>query len=99
VSVAGDRAALERALANLIANARVHGPPGGRITVALRAADGRAQLSVSDQGGGLSPEDTAHAFGRFWRGPRASERFWYTSSTSGSLRAGNGSSSTFISRS
>ena len=74
VSVAGERAALERALDNLIANARVHGPPDGRILVALSALDGRARLSVSDEGPGLSPADAARAFGRFWRGEPAGDR-------------------------
>jgi signal transduction histidine kinase len=74
VSVAGERAALERALDNLIVNARVHGPPDGRIDVGLTALDGRARLSVSDEGPGLTPTDAARAFGRFWRGEPAGER-------------------------
>jgi two-component system OmpR family sensor kinase len=71
VSVRGDRAALERALGNLVENAERHGPAGGRITVELRRSDGRALLSVIDQGEGLQPDDAVHAFERFWRASRA----------------------------
>jgi two-component system, OmpR family, sensor kinase len=67
VSVLGDRAALERALANLLQNAHRHGPPQGRITVEVRRADGTAALSVRDEGRGLQPYQARHAFERFWR--------------------------------
>jgi signal transduction histidine kinase len=66
VSVRGDHAALERALENLLQNARVHGP-GGPIAVAVRQENGVARLSVSDAGPGLRLEEAELAFGRFWR--------------------------------
>ena len=68
VAVRGDRAALERALANLIQNAELYGPAGGRITLAAEHADGVARLSVADEGLGPAAVDAEHAFGRFWRG-------------------------------
>jgi signal transduction histidine kinase len=67
VRVRGDRAAIERALANLLQNARSYGPSDGRITVAARQSDGVASLSVRDEGPGLTEEEAAHAFERFWR--------------------------------
>jgi two-component system, OmpR family, sensor kinase len=70
VLVRGDRAALERALANLIQNAHRHGPPGGRIAVTAEQADGLARLSVRDEGLGLQPYDAKRAFERFWRGSK-----------------------------
>jgi len=66
VAVYGDHAALERALANLVRNAELYGPTGGRITLATEAVNGVARLSVSDEGPG--PEDPEQAFARFWRG-------------------------------
>lgn len=66
VAVRGDRAALERALANLVENAHLHGR--GRIAVAVEEADGLARLSVRDEGRGLQPYEAERAFGRFWRG-------------------------------
>jgi two-component system OmpR family sensor kinase len=66
VSVRGDRAALERALANLVENARLHGR--GRITVETGVRDGSALLTVADEGPGLGITNARHAFERFWRG-------------------------------
>jgi two-component system OmpR family sensor kinase len=67
-SVRGDRGALERALSNLIDNARRHGR--GQITVETRTKDRLALLAVSDEGQGLRAEEAKLAFGRFWRGHR-----------------------------
>jgi two-component system, OmpR family, sensor kinase len=69
--VRGDRAALERAVDNLVENAERHGPAGGEIVVGAAAADGRARLTVTDAGAGLSEEEAEQAFARFWRGPGA----------------------------
>jgi signal transduction histidine kinase len=66
VRVRGDRASLERALANLIQNAQRYGD--GRVTVRAEQRDGVARLSVSDEGSGLQPYEAEHAFERFWRG-------------------------------
>jgi signal transduction histidine kinase len=68
VAVKGDRAALERALANLVRNAELYGPEGGRITVAAEQQNGVARLTVADEGAGLAPEEAEQAFARFWRG-------------------------------
>jgi two-component system, OmpR family, sensor kinase len=70
VVVRGERAALERALANLVQNARHYGPDGGRITITVALADGVARLTVSDEGPGLQPYEAERAFERFWRGRR-----------------------------
>jgi two-component system OmpR family sensor kinase len=74
VAVSGERHALERAVENLLENARVHGPEGGRITIELRAAAGRARLSVADEGPGIPPAEAELAVRRFWRGPETGER-------------------------
>jgi signal transduction histidine kinase len=71
VLVEGERAALARAVQNLVRNARKHGPAGGRITIEVGRAGGRARLSVSDEGKGLDPAQATRAFERFWRGPDA----------------------------
>ena len=64
VTVRGDRAALERALDNLIENARRHG--SGSITVSVAGHDGLATLSVEDEGPGIAPADRERVFERFY---------------------------------
>jgi signal transduction histidine kinase len=69
--VEGERPALARAIGNLVVNARKHGPPDGRITITVTADHDRASVTVADEGPGLESDEAAHAFERFWRGPRA----------------------------
>jgi signal transduction histidine kinase len=64
VTVRGDRAALERALGNLIENARRHG--SGAITVSVTRHDGLATLSVEDEGPGIAQADRERVFERFY---------------------------------
>jgi signal transduction histidine kinase len=74
VRVRGDTAALERAIRNLIENAQLHGPPGGTVAVAVTERDGRALVTVSDDGPGLVGEAADRAFDRFWRGAETGGR-------------------------
>jgi signal transduction histidine kinase len=69
--VLGERPALERAVGNLVRNARAHGPKGGLITITSELAGDRARLTVADEGPGMPPDLAAHAFERFWRAPGA----------------------------
>ena len=69
-SLRGDRAALERALGNLIENARRHGR--GAVTVTVAGHDGLARLECRGRGTGHSRADRERAFERFYgRGLRA----------------------------
>jgi two-component system, OmpR family, sensor kinase len=70
VTVRGDPDALARALGNLVDNALLHGPEGGAVRIAVREELGRALVTVSDDGPGLSGEDAERAFERFWRANR-----------------------------
>ncbi len=74
VCVSGDADALRRALENLIENGLVHGPPGGKVMVSLRANGDRAVVTVADQGPGPEPAHRERLFERFWRGPQATGR-------------------------
>ena len=58
---------LEQILDNLISNAVEVAPPGTTVEVTARRAEGRVDLAVSDRGPGLTPEQAARAFDRFWR--------------------------------
>lgn len=66
VLVQGDRAALERVVANLVRNAELYGR--GTIEVTASQDDSVARITVADEGVGLSVLDAERAFGRFWRG-------------------------------
>ena len=57
-----DAAQLRRALINLVDNAVAATPEGGRVRVAARLADGRAVLSVEDDGPGIPPADRERVF-------------------------------------
>ena len=66
VSVDPDR--IGEVLANLLANALRHTPPGGHVEVtAATTPDGRVQLSVTDTGEGIPPELLERIFERFYR--------------------------------
>ena len=72
--VRGESGALERAVENLLANARLHGPPHGKVTLSLTSDQRHARLSVRDEGPGPSAAEHDHIFDRFWRGRQASSR-------------------------
>ncbi len=70
--VRGDQRMLQRMVANLIDNAVKYTRPGGRISVALISCkDSRVQLTISDTGPGIRPEDQPRIFDRFFRGDQS----------------------------
>ena len=66
-TVRGDEGRLREVLDNLLANARTHTPAGTPVSVELRQTDGRAELTVADHGPGLTEEQSARVFERFYR--------------------------------
>jgi two-component system OmpR family sensor kinase len=52
---------------NLLANARVHTPPGTTVRVSLTERDDMAQVTVEDDGPGIPPALLPEVFGRFAR--------------------------------
>lgn len=72
--VIGDRGALRRALANLLSNAVRLAPEGSTVAVGAGTDAAGPWLSVADEGPGLSDDDRAHVFERFWRGDRNAAR-------------------------
>lgn len=67
-----DAMRLRQALQALLTNAARHG--GGEITVATGVRAGVPFLSVMDRGPGLTPDEAAAAFDRFWRADRSRNR-------------------------
>lgn len=54
-------------LTNLVSNANKYTPAGGRITIAARPDGPFARIDIQDTGRGLSPEEQAQLFTRFFR--------------------------------
>lgn len=67
VTIAGDDMRLRELLLNLLDNAIKYSPRGGRVEMNLVKQNGAARLSISDHGIGMSREEQAHIFDRFYR--------------------------------
>jgi len=65
-----DAVLIERALRQILANAVKYSRPGSRITIRASQEEGALALAVSDEGAGLSPDDSARLGERFFRGSR-----------------------------
>ena len=63
----GDTGLLKQALRILVDNAVKYTPEGGALFIRLQGADGMVELSVSDTGQGIAPEDLPKVFQRFYR--------------------------------
>ena len=74
VVVLGDQPRLHQAIANLLANARVHTPAGTQVTAALGVLDGFAIVTVTDTGPGIPPEVQPVLFERFARADTSRSR-------------------------
>lgn len=66
-AVFGDRDLLMTALRNLIDNAIRYSAPETTVGVGLRHRDGLIQISVTDQGPGISADEQERIFERFYR--------------------------------
>ncbi len=65
--VLGDEHELCMLVSNLLRNATVHTPAGTEVVVDVRVMEEGVQLSVADDGPGMSSVAAAHAFERFFR--------------------------------
>ena len=63
--VDGDETRLAQAIGNLLNNAAKFTPAGGRVSVAVAAADGRAVIRVGDTGPGIPPTLLGSIFDAF----------------------------------
>lgn len=61
-------------LNNILDNALRHTPAGGNVWMKTKLSENRIQLSVKDSGEGVSSEEAAHIFDRFYRADQARNR-------------------------
>jgi signal transduction histidine kinase len=69
-----DTQAIGRVLNNLLSNAIRHTPARGRVSVWVRRSARGVEVTVSDTGEGIRPQDLPHIFERFYRGDAARSR-------------------------
>ncbi len=74
VEIRGDADRLRQAIGNLLANARLHTPPGSTVTAALAATPSGATITVTDDGPGIAAELQPALFERFTRGDDSRSR-------------------------
>jgi len=72
--VNGDEARLRQVLGNLVSNALHHTPVDAPITISVGTREGEAIVEVADTGPGLSDEQKARVFERFYRADSARTR-------------------------
>lgn len=67
VCMSGDQGQLRQVVTNLVSNAIEYTKPGGEIDVTVATEKGKAVLTITDNGIGISPEDLPYVFDRFFR--------------------------------
>ncbi|MER7786801.1 HAMP domain-containing sensor histidine kinase [Streptomyces sp. NPDC097640] len=72
--VLGDEARLRQVTSNLVGNAAAHTPSGTPVRIGVGAQGGLAVLELQDEGPGMSEEQAARAFDRFYRADDARGR-------------------------
>ncbi|GAA3366165.1 sensor histidine kinase [Saccharopolyspora gregorii] len=68
VTAAVDERMMTRVFNNLLSNALQYSPPGTAVALGVRAQRGWAVVSISDECGGIPPENLAAVFDVGWRG-------------------------------
>lgn len=70
--VRADRFRLGQVLTNLLSNAVKYSPDGGTVTIRSRVVGKDVEISVQDEGIGMTSEEMAHLFEKFYRAPNTS---------------------------
>jgi signal transduction histidine kinase len=67
--VLADEDRIDQVFENLLGNAVKYSPAGGAVAVKIAIAGSEAQVSINDQGIGISPDELEHVFNIFYRSP------------------------------
>ena len=74
LNASGDPERIHQVVANLLDNAILHSPDGGRVAVGARRSSTAVELEVSDEGPGIPDEESDRVFERFYRADSAHSR-------------------------
>jgi len=69
--VMADPLRVDRIVSNLVSNAIKYSPPGSPVMINVETADDSVMVSVSDRGIGMTEEQMAQVFDRYYRAPDA----------------------------
>ncbi|MBI2909331.1 MAG: HAMP domain-containing protein [Chloroflexi bacterium] len=72
--IMADEDRIIQVLMNVLGNALRHTPVGGEVSVAAVRKEKEVQLSIADNGIGISPEHLPHVFERFFKADRSRSR-------------------------
>ncbi|MBK8822959.1 MAG: ATP-binding protein [Anaerolineales bacterium] len=61
-------------LTNILDNALHYTPEEGRVHISIKQIGSQAEISIQDSGNGVTPEDAAHLFDRFYRADESRNR-------------------------
>src|SRR4051794_19299537 len=67
-SVNVDPVRMREVISNLLSNALRHTPAGGSVTVRISATAAATSVAVTDTGPGMTPDEIARVFDRFYKG-------------------------------
>ena len=74
-NVMADRGRLAQVLMNLVRNAITHTPEGGLVAIEVKPLEaGAVEMSVSDTGAGIAPDEATRIFERFYRSDESRTR-------------------------
>jgi len=63
----GDGDRLVQVFTNLVDNALKHTPPGGQVILTASVVNQRAEISITDNGSGIPPDELSRIFERFYQ--------------------------------
>lgn len=74
LTIKADQSLLSQVWVNLLSNAIKFTPRGGTVSISLRLEEDHAAVCVADTGCGISKEDQAHIFERFFKADKSRTR-------------------------